>query len=196
MGFSTRGCIRNCKFCIVRDKEGLFKEHAPITEFLKHDKLILMDNNFLASNKWKEKLNYLINNKIKVNFNSGIDVRLLDDEKAQLLSKTKCYDWHFFKRGLHIAWDNADQEQMILDGIKILLKYFKPHQIMCYILIGFNTTIEQDLHRIITLKRLGIIPYVQLYNSTRDPKLRKLARWVNRKYYQFVDWEKFGNENK
>ena len=51
-----------------------------------------------------------------------------------------------------------------------------------YVLCGFNTTLEQDLERIYTLRDLGYSPYVMIYNKhelkKRDP-LRRLQRWVN-----------------
>ena len=51
-----------------------------------------------------------------------------------------------------------------------------------FVLCGFNTTIEQDLERIYTLRDIGYSPYVMLYNKENIPKghiLRKLQRWVN-----------------
>ena len=85
IGFTSRGCIRNCGFCIVREKEGSF--HDADMSFIKHTKVILLDNNFLASPKCKEKLKHFIDNNIKVSFNQGLDIRLITDEIASLLSK-------------------------------------------------------------------------------------------------------------
>ena len=75
IGFASRGCIRDCGFCIVKEKEGNFKDVD--MSWIKHSKVILLDNNFLASSKWEEKLQYFIDNKIKVSFNQGLDIRIL-----------------------------------------------------------------------------------------------------------------------
>jgi len=85
IGFTSRGCIRNCPWCIVPKKEGGIKDHASLDEFLypSHKKLILYDNNFLASPKWHENLKELIRRKIKVSFNQGLDIRLIDNENAE-----------------------------------------------------------------------------------------------------------------
>lgn len=71
IGFTSRGCIRNCPWCIVPKKEGNIKDHAPINEFYVSawKKLILWDNNFLASPRWYENLREIITRKIKVSFN-------------------------------------------------------------------------------------------------------------------------------
>ena len=100
IGFTSRGCIRNCKWCIVHEKEGMIHDHAPIEEFLdpRHNKVILIDNNFQSSPKWRENLQFLIDHKIKVNFNQGLDARLVTEEFAQMLAESKCYDWKFNTR--------------------------------------------------------------------------------------------------
>jgi len=191
MGFTSRGCNRNCKFCVVREKEGFIREHAWFEEFLAHEKVVLMDNNFLASPRWKEKLEYLIARRVKVNFNSGIDLRLVTEENAHLISKVRYYDWKFKSRRLHVAWDRLQDEKQIFRGLEILTMYVPKRHIYCYVLVGFNTTIRQDIYRILKLLEFGVTPFVMIYNNKPDTMLHKLARWVNQRYYQVVDWKKF-----
>ena len=193
IGFTSRGCIRNCKFCIVRAKEGHIREHADLEEFVddRYEKVILMDNSFLASPKWKEKLQKIIDKKWKVNFSQGLDLRLVNDENAQVLSKVKSYDWRFKKRRLHFAWDSMKDEKKIIEGLDIILKYIPPHQIMVYVLIGFDTTLEQDLYRINKLIKIGVKPFVMRYNNKRDPILRHLSRWINQRFYEVCSWDEY-----
>ena len=194
MGFTSRGCIRDCPWCIVPEKEGKIKNHAPISEFLHpdHKRLVLLDNNFLASPKYIQNLEEIIERKIKVNMNQGLDIRLVTEENAGLLVDAKLYDWHFKTRGMHFAFDTMSIESAVRRGIKTLQDAGMPtHWMMFYVLAGFNTTFGQDVYRVQTLIELGVKPYIMPYNNTRDAKVRHLARWVNRKYYEFVPFEKY-----
>jgi len=194
IGFTSRGCIRNCEFCIVREKEGLQKDVN--VDWITKSKVLLLDNNFLASIYWKEKLQDFIDNKIKVCFNQGLDLRLIDDEKAEMLSKVDYRDDQFKTKRLYFAWDNIKDEKIILDKLDLLIsKGIKPIHIMVYVLIGFNSTFEEDMYRTKKLIDLGVKPFIMQYNrnskSKRDPKLIDLARWINKRYYNFVKWEDY-----
>jgi len=194
LGFTSRGCIRNCGFCVVPEKEGFIHDHAPITEFLDpmHNKLILLDNNFGASPRWRENLEFLIENKIKVNFNQGIDIRLVTSEFADLLAETKYYNHRFKKRALYVAFDDMRYKNQFLKGMLTLrARGINPSHIMVYILVGYNTTFEQDLERVDLVKSLGSVPYIMRYNQVKTPELNKLARWVNGRYHEFIEWSKY-----
>jgi hypothetical protein len=190
MGFTSRGCDRNCPWCIVPKKEGKIKDHASIKEFLApyHNKLIILDNNFLQSPKCIENLEFIIKWKLRVNFNQGLDIRLIDDEVAELLSKVRFFNHNFTARQLHFAWDIPQIEDQVIKGIEILGKHgIKPKQLMFYMLCGFNTSFEEDYHRFEVLSKMGVDPYVMLYNkhSIKHPlKLRRFQRWVNRRLYK------------
>jgi len=194
MGFTSRGCVRNCKFCIVREKEGFIREHSALSEFVddSHHKGIIMDSNFMASSECISKLQQIAAKKWKVNFNQGIDVRIMTDEKCELLSQVKYYDWKFKNRRLHIAWDLMDQSVAVVQGIERLLRYIPARHIMCYVLVGFDTDISSDLARIEKLDAYGVKPFVMIYENRRDkPILRHLARWVNQRYYEFLSFEEY-----
>jgi len=206
MGFTSRGCIRKCPWCIVPEKEGWIKEWAPIQEFLApyHSKLMLLDNNFLASPKCIEKLEWLAKRRrfLKVSFNQGLDIRLIDDERAELLSKIKYYDSDFNQRRLYFAWDDLRYEKQVLRGIETLLSHnIPPRHLRFYMLVGFNVTPEEynwtyfknhDYYRFNRLVSLGVEPYIMVYNDRRDiPILRYFARWVNRHLYTAWSFEEY-----
>ena len=182
IGFSSRGCIRNCKFCIVQEKEGKIKEHHSIQQLTdnRFHRLVLLDNNFQASKKCYEKLKYIIENKIKVNFNQGLDFRLFDDKFLSYLQQVKYYDFKFVKRSFYIALDNIKDIELFEEKIKLVLKYIKnPKHIMVYILVGFNSTYQEDIERINTVLFYNMIPYIMLYNQNLDHNLRHLRRYYN-----------------
>lgn len=194
IGFTSRGCIRNCGFCIVKEKEGDFKDES--MKFIKHSKVLLIDNNFLASGKWKEKLQYFIDSKIKVCFNQGLDIRLITEEKALMLKKVLYYDLNFQHRRLYFAWDDLKYETSVRVGIDILLKAgIRPDHLMFYIFCGFNTTFEQDYYRFKVLSDLGCKPFIMLYNNLKDKKLRDFSRWVNKRYYMVFPFEEYNKKH-
>jgi len=195
LGFTSRGCIRSCPFCIVPKKEGPIRNNASISEFLdsRHEKVILLDNNFLASPRWKENLKFLRENGLKVNFNQGLDIRLVDEENASLLAETDYWNKSFKCRFLHFAWDLMDYESEVRKGIKVLNNAgIKGRNLMFYMLCGFNTSFRQDLYRFKVLRDLGVDPFVMVYNNRRDlPIIRHFARWVNKRVYKKCTWGEY-----
>ncbi len=190
IGFTSRGCIRDCGFCIVREKEGIQRDVD--MSWIKHSKVLLLDNNFLASPKWKEKLQYFIDNNLKVSFNQGLDIRLIDDEKAEMLSRVKYYDRNFSRRCIYFAFDDPNLEDIFVKKLKLLLKYIKPYHLMIYILVGFNTSFEQDMHRFKVVRSYGCDPYIMLFNNRKDkPILRHFSRWVNKRIYKSCEFEDY-----
>jgi len=187
LGFTSRGCVRNCGFCIVPDKEGFVKDNAPISEFLHpdHKKVILLDNNFQASPRWRENIAFMIEHDLKINFCQGLDIRLLDLEFAEALTQIKYYSWTFKNRGLYFAFDDLRYEKQVWAGINLLERVgINLKTVLFYVLIGYNTTEKEDLYRINSLYERGVHPYVMPYNQHKS----KLTRWVNRLYYQFIPW--------
>ena len=107
----------------------------------------------------------------------GVDVRIMDEEQAWHLNRLK------MKQNVHIAWDLPQLD--LTERLKEMVKYVKPYKITCYVLIGFNSTVEQDLFRLNVLRELGITPFVipfRDYENERTPTRyeRDLARWANR----------------
>jgi hypothetical protein len=185
LGFTSRGCVNNCPFCVVPIKEGKIREHAEVEEFKNPNSniVILLDNNFLALPSHVKKLKKYIKKGWVMDFNQGLDFRLINDENAELLSKVKHY------KQLHFAWDLMKNENKIKKGLEILTKYIKPYRILVMILCGFNTALEEDFYRFNELLRYGVDPFVMIYNNRKDnKKLRDFARWVNKRIYKSCEW--------
>ena len=189
LGFTTRGCIRNCGFCIVREKEGKIREHAEVEEFLnpKSNVVVLLDNNFLALPSHVKKLQKYIDKGWKMDFNQGLDIRLVNEENAKLLSELK-----YFKQ-LRFSWDSINNEKEVKEGLNYIVKAgIKPYKIMCFILCGYNTTFEEDIYRFNELWGLGIYPFVMKYNNKKsDKKLNDFTRWVNKRVHKVCEWEDY-----
>ena len=81
----------------------------------------------------------------------------MNEEQAQALNSLKHH------KQIHIAWDNHEDD--IIPKIQDMLKWIKPYKIMCYVLIGYWSTPEEDLYRINELKKLKIDPFVMPYNK-------------------------------
>lgn len=181
-GFLTRGCPRGCDFCHVEAKEGRRSyKVADLKEFWKGQKnIVLCDPNILACREHPELLQQLIDSKAWVDFNQGLDIRLTNERNIGLINQIKV-------KQIHFAWDNhKDDLTRYFERYKRLAKH-KPHGHygMVYCLVNFGSTIEEDLHRIYTLRDLEYDPYVMIYNKDSVPKgheLRRLQRWVNNKF--------------
>lgn len=92
IGFLSRGCIRNCPWCVVPRKEGALRQYDDIERIAQdRKKIVLMDNNFLANDFEfvKEQLEKSIRLGLKIDFNQGLDARLITPENAALLAKQK-----------------------------------------------------------------------------------------------------------
>lgn len=128
-------------------------------------------------------VNQVIKHKVQTDFNQGLDIRLIDDEKAQLLSRVRL--WKGYR--LRFAWDSIALEQDVVKGIGILTKYMKPWKLMFYVLIGYDTTEDEDLYRVEMLKSMGIRSFVMPYDQTNEYQAR-FARYVNGHVYEIVAW--------
>ena len=194
-GFLTRGCPRGCNFCHVAAKEGKCSvKVADLSEFWKGQKnIVLCDPNVIACRDWKDLLWQLIESGATVNINQGIDARMLTDEKMELLRKIKVDSVHF-------AWDRYEDKEIIVPKLKAFKEItgWDKRKMSVYVLTNFNTTIEQDLERIYTLRDLGYNPYVMIYNKEAtkgNDTVRLIQRWVNnRKIFnsikQFKDYDR------
>lgn len=181
-GFLTRGCPRGCDFCIVGKKEGLNSHKvADLSEFWNGQKNIeLCDPNMFACKDWKELSQQLIDSKAWINFNQGCDIRVMTKEKAEMIKQMKI-------KTIHFAWDRWEDKKMIIPKFKQFkeITQWDKRKLTVYVLCNFNTTHEQDLERIYTLRELGYWPYVMVYEKEKLPKghiTRKLQRWVNNRY--------------
>lgn len=212
-GFTTRGCIRKCPFCIVPDKEGFIRATGDVYDFWdgKSKWVILFDNNILAlPEHFKLICQQIQKHNLKSDFNQGLDIRLLTEEQALILNKMKpLKQWRF-------AFDDIRYEKAFRRGAKILKKVgINPRSICVYVLAGFNSDIDDCLYRINIIHReYGFDPFLMLYKSPENNptdnqfrnlksivnlplwkkhrSLRDLSRWVNRKtLFHTTKWEDY-----
>lgn len=193
-GFLTRGCPRGCDFCIVGKKEGRCSvKVADLSEFWNGQrKIVLCDPNILACKDWRDLLQQLIDSRAEIDFNQGLDIRLMTEEKARLLNQIKIKEIHF-------AWDRYQDKEKILPKLKLFASITKnspaAHKAIVYTIVNFDTTIEQDLERIYTLRDLGYWPYVMIYDKEHCQRVYKnMQRWVNNRFIfakckRFEDYE-------
>ena len=178
-GFLTRGCPRNCDFCHVGAKEGKCSvKVADLPEFWRGQKnIVLCDPNLIACKEWKDLLQQLIDSKAKIDINQGIDIRLMNPEKAELLSKLKV-------KNIHFAWNKYEDKEMILPKFQMFkeISGWNYRKMTVFVLTNFNSTFEQDLERVYILRDMGYNPYIMVYDkahTTGRDNVRKLQRWVN-----------------
>lgn len=175
-GFLTRGCPRHCNFCIVGDKEGLkSRKVADLSEFWRGQKnIVLLDPNILACRDRMELLDQLTDSRAVVDFSQGLDIRLTNDEVAAKLSGIRV-------KRLHFAWDNAKQDlRPYFESFSKAYKRKSSSGKVVYVLTNYDSTMEENLYRIYTLRDMGYDPYVMVYDKPNAPKdIRRLQRWVN-----------------
>ena len=182
-GFLTRGCPNNCPFCIVCAKEGRKScKVANLDQWWNGQKnIVLQDPNLLACRDHMDLLAQLADSRAWVDMNQGLDARMLTEENIDALNKVK------IKR-IHFAWDLMERSEAILKGLNMYLDHGKIKDMSrreVYVLTNFNTSMEENLYRIYTLRDLrgmGYDPYVMVYDKPNAPKeIRRLQRWCNNK---------------
>ena len=182
----SRGCIRNCPFCCVRQKEGYIHPVEPKPLNIKSKYIAVQDNNFFANTGWLKAIKYLFSTELLIDFNSGIDARILTEQQGKILSRLRLY------KQIKIAWDNPKED--LLPKLKQIIGWIPAYKLMCYVLIGYWSTPEEDLYRVETLRKLKIDPFVMPYNK-KDPYQKAFARWVNHKaIFKTVKWRFYGNK--
>ena len=181
-GFLSRGCPRGCSFCHVEAKEGRKSyKVADLSEFWSGQKnIVLCDPNILACRDWKDLMQQLIDSKAWIDINQGLDIRLMTAEKAEMIKQMKVKELHF-------AWDRYQDKDIIVPKLKEFKAITKLdiRKLIVYVLCNYDTTLEQDLERIYTLRELGYWAYVMLYDKEHIPRghtYKKLQRWVNNRF--------------
>jgi hypothetical protein len=181
MGYLTRGCINQCPFCIVPKKEGKLRKHAELKEFWKDQThLLLLDNALTDYEHADIELKQIRDLEIHLDLCQGFNVRRIKPTIASILADIKLWKNGQWK----IAWDDIDDEDQIMKGIQILNQAgIKNYRLMCYVLVNFDSTLDNDLYRINKLQEMKIEPFVMIYNRHLLPKhsiYQRLGKWCNR----------------
>lgn len=181
IGFTTRGCFRKCAFCVNEKYDHVFR-HAHVDEFLDKSRkyIYLWDDNILAFPKWREVFDELNDTGKPFQFRQGMDMRLMTDEKAQVLSTSKYHGDYIF------AFDHIEDRDLIEKKLDIWHKYCTKIPKL-YILCGYDSQDEIDIantfERIKILMKHHSLPYIMRYEDYQKSKYRglyvTLARWCN-----------------
>lgn len=184
VGFTTRGCIRHCPWCVVPKMEGGLRKTHELEDIWdgKSKKVTLLDNNILAMPDHFiatcAKAQY---HKLELDFEQGLDIRLITHDTAWVLSKTK------FGKRIRFAFDDIHDEGIFDYKMRILLQYIKPSRIMVFVLVNYNSTFDQDMKRINIIRGWGADAFVQMYKDKPVPPIiDHLARWTNRYVYKHM----------
>ena len=184
----SRGCFRNCPFCVVKQKEGGIHPVEP-KNLNPHGKYIkVMDNNFFANPNWRSAIEQLHEWNLPIDM-QGFDIRIFNEEQGEALQTLK------HRKAFKFAWDNPREN--IDDKINLLLDYIKPSKLMCYVLIGYWSTEEEDYMRVMHLWDEYKIDAFAMPFDKFDEYQRAFARWCNNKIiFKTRTWDEYLNGNR
>lgn len=182
-GYLTRGCPRQCGFCHTSVKDGrMSRKVADLNEFWNGQKnIVLLDQNILACRERMDLLQQLADSKATVEFNGGLDVRLVNDEVLEALKQIRI-------KTIHFAWDDYRQKDVVVERLRFVHENsdWDHHKITVYILTNFDTTWEQDLERVELMREIDMLPFVMIYDKPRaNRRYRSLQRYCN----PFIFWK-------
>jgi len=179
-GFTTRGCIRNCYFCIVRSKEGRLIRHQHPKEFVddRFDTVMIMDNNWLADRDWFfETSDWLIEKGLKV-LEHGLDIRLIDRLVIDQLKDMNIPIIHF-------AFDDMSYKNSVIRGLDLLEEcgINLRNNVSFYVYCHDDNMYIDALERINLLRSFGTNAFI-MWNceSKKSDRIKDLIHWCNRKW--------------
>lgn len=189
LGRFTRGCPNRCPWCVVPKMDGNEVRHvADLADFWDGQKVVrLLDDNIMAdADEFCRDCERLSNAGVHVIW-EALDIRLITDETAQALASVKN------EKSIHFAWDSHAQDDAVPHGVECLKRNgIRPYRLMFYVLVGFNSTPEYDMHRIMTLHEMGCHPFVMPFDKS-DRYQHHLARWCNNKFvFKKTTFDEYG----
>lgn len=195
LGFTQRGCRFACKFCVVPKKEGRPRGAHTVEEIWTNRAsrfVVLLDNDFFGGPEWRERIEEVRRLDLLVSFCQGLNIRLITDEQARALASVKFRNLSGKCKQVHFAWDRIRDGKLINAGIdRCVAAGIAPRQMAFYVLIGFDSTPAEDMHRVRLLADRGCDPFVMAYDR-RDPYQRAFQRWVNhRAVFKTVAWDDY-----
>lgn len=204
IGYLTRGCFRHCPFCVNRGSSGV-EVHSPLSEFYdpSRKRIALLDDNFLGSDQWRRLLTELQATGKRFSFRQGLDVRLLDDEKSELLFASK-YDGNFM-----FAFDDWRQSSLIEMQLRLIRRH-TDRRCQFYLFTGYDrcgsydeqfwlSDIKELFERISLLKKYDMLAYVMRYRRVSMSPFRGIytliSGWANQpRFYLSRTVRKFANQ--
>lgn len=200
IGYLTRGCIRNCPWCVVPKKEGKIRAYRTWREIKRPDSrdIVFMDNNVLACEHGIEQMKDMVGENVRVDFNQGLDARLITSEIAELLGKLKWIEY------VRVSCDTDAMLDVVLEKAQLLERGgVKPWRVFVYVLVQDIPSAEK---RCVALREAGLNPFAQPYrdfttNEEPAEELKRFARWVNHKAIfntvpTFAEYKKKGWKHK
>ncbi len=190
IGFLTRGCVRSCPWCIVPRKEGYIRPAATWEEIQRPDsrEIVFLDNNVLASDFGLEQIDRMGGQKIWVDFNQGLDARLITPDTAKLLAGLR---WIRFVR---LSCDTSAMLPVVEQAAAYLREAgVAKSRLWAYVLVQ---DVEDAHQRVLSLREMGITPFAQPYRDydggEPPEEQRRFARWVNSKaVFNTCRWEDY-----
>lgn len=203
IGFLTRGCFRQCPFCVNKNKT-VSAPASPVAEFYNplKKKICLLDDNFLACNNWSTLLGQLRETGRPIQFRQGLDIRLFTWQKARELAACK------LDGDLLFAFDSIKEKDIVVEKMKIVDQVFQgSKRVKFYVLTGFDadgrydrTFWKQDIicafERVRILMKLHAYPYVMRFEKYKESPYRgmyvNLSRWCNQpQMYKKMSFRQF-----
>jgi hypothetical protein len=142
---------------------------------------IVCDNNLLACSRkhFDSVIDKLLPLK-GIDFNQGLDARLLTKYHAGRLAELDCM--------VRLAFDNVAYESQFVKAFETLrVAGIPPNRIRVYVLIGYHDTPEDALYRLTTVRELGALPnpmrYQPLDALTKNSYIEKT--WTQRQLIRY-----------
>ena len=204
IGFTTRGCIRHCGFCVNRLLNKVV-EWSPVSEFLDENRnnIYLWDDNIMAAPPkiFAKVMNDLKSTGKPFQFRQGMDIRLMTEQKARLLSEVK-YHGDFIFAFDHYKMDDPNEKRQVeqtIKGLKIWRTYCQKSTKL-YVLVAYDSQDETDIEgtffRIKILMEYGCLPYIMRFEEYKNSRFKnmyiQLARWCNQpSFYKKMSFRQY-----